>query len=128
MILPLPFFLSSPVEFYRNVIEWHLTFPFRTDALSLSMFIYQYFSRPIPSWIPFLSLLIAWSFAAFQKTLHRALLFVILGYFLFFFLYRQAFTNYYYFIQCLMILSLVLAPARKEIPEQDTAGQEEVPD
>jgi hypothetical protein len=110
----LPFLLISPQDFYRNVIQYHLNSPFRPDSLSLSVFTFKNFSWKLPGWMPFAAFLAVLGFGSRRKDLYVFGLTASLAFFAFFWLNKQAFLNYYFFVQGLMVLTLAFMPGREE--------------
>lgn len=110
LILPLIFWVASPHDFYRSVVEYHLNSPFRKDALTLTAFLDRTFGATLPGWLPFVCLA-GLSVAAYRASqISRSFLYTALAYYLFFWLNKQAFGNYYFFVESLLILTLAFIP------------------
>ncbi|GEM_PF-4158400 len=109
-LLPFLFILKSPVDFYHNVIAYHFNSEFRFDSLSFSAFLARNFYFFIPSKLPFILLFGVLIAGAMKQEIYQTALFTSFAYFLFFFLYKNAFCNYYFFVSSLIILTLALLP------------------
>ena len=97
----LPFVAWNPREFIRAVALWQLVQPFRTDALSYLVWIYNHYGGlKAPLWTPFLFVIPAivlrfGAARAARRGSQRPC--VTLVYIAFFALNKQAFCNYYFF-------------------------------
>jgi hypothetical protein len=100
-VITIPFFMWNPWEFTRAVVLWQLVQPFRADALSFLVLIYNHngFHRP-PIWTPFVviipaALLAVWRGARSPAGFAAGVTLINLAFFAF---NKQAFCNYYYFV------------------------------
>ncbi len=100
-VINLPFFAWNPAAFFRSVVEFQFLQPFRTDALSYLVFVYNHTHQlkpPIWTSLPPLAIAIA---LGLRRLAHSpagfaaALTFAFLVFFEF---NKQAFCNYYYFV------------------------------
>jgi hypothetical protein len=99
--ITLPFFAWNPHEFIRAVVQLQFVQPFRTDALSYLVWIYNHNGgQKPPIWIPFLLVIPAIIIgirrcARSPAGFAAAVTFIYLVFFAF---NKQAFCNYYYFV------------------------------
>jgi len=96
-----PFFVWNPHEFIRAVVQWQLVQPFRRDALSYLVWLYNHNGgAKAPMWTPFLIVIPAIIFAI-KRCSHTPAGFaaaIAFIYLIFFAFNKQAFCNYYYFV------------------------------
>jgi hypothetical protein len=97
----LPFFAWNPQEFIRDVVQLQIVQPFRTDALSYLVWIYNATGgHKAPIWTPLLAVIPAiiigiWRGDRSPAGFAAALTLITLAFFAF---NKQAFCNYYYFV------------------------------
>jgi hypothetical protein len=96
-----PFLAWNPHEFIRSIVVWQLVQPFRADALSYLVWIYNHDGgQKLPIWIPFLVVIPA-ILLALRRCARSpagfacAVTFISLTFFAF---NKQAFCNYYFFV------------------------------
>ncbi|MGD0464347.1 MAG: hypothetical protein ABSB74_17830 [Tepidisphaeraceae bacterium] len=120
----LPFFIWNARAFFRSTVEFQLLQPFRTDALSYLVFVYNHtggWKLPIWTSLPPLALAIALGlrravhspagFAAAATLVHLA----------FFAFNKQAFCNYYYFVIATACWSIAAARIAHPFPLKSQA-------
>ena len=118
-----PFALWTGVgTFVYSFIGYQLTLPFRTDSLNLSAFLYQETHLQLPTTFPFIPLVVAAGLVAWRGhprsegdlALQAAILNVVA-----FILAKQAFFNYYFASEVLLLAAM--AGAGVALPREDVA-------
>jgi hypothetical protein len=123
-----PFFAWNPHEFIRSIVLWQLVQPFRADALSYLVWIYNHDGgQKLPIWIPFLVvipaiILVLRRCARSPAGFASAVTFISLTFFAF---NKQAFCNYYYFVIGAALWSV--AALRPRMESRSAALSTEVP-
>lgn len=100
-VINLPFFAWNPHAFFRSIVEFQFLQPFRIDALSYLVFVYNHAGKlELPIWTSLPPLVIAIALGL-RRAVHSpagfaaALTFMYLAFFEF---NKQAFCNYYYLV------------------------------
>lgn len=108
-LLVIPFLLWDPAAFWRGVFELQLSQPFRADALSMLAWVATATGRELPAAVGFFAaLIVAWLVVgrALPTPGNTALggAAVFLAFFAF---NKQAFLNYYWFVESLLALAII---------------------
>jgi hypothetical protein len=95
----LPFFLWNPRAFWRAIVMLQIVQPFRQDAMSYLVVVYQNFGVKLPFWIGLLAVAPAIALGLWRcpRTPSGFAMALTLTLFVFFAFNKQAFCNYYYF-------------------------------
>jgi hypothetical protein len=121
-VINLPFFVWNPAAFFRSVVEFQFLQPFRTDALSYLVFVFNHTHKlRLPMWtsLPPLAIAIA---LGLRRAVHSpagfatALTFTYLAFFEF---NKQAFCNYYYLVIATACWSIAATRIPRHRPAAD---------
>lgn len=112
-LLTLPFLLWDPAAFWRGTVHFHTSSPFREDSLSVLAWVYLRTSKELPAVVGFaVAALATWlSVRSPVRSLARAVLgeaAVLLAFFAF---NKAAHINYYWLVDALLALALLLSAA-----------------
>jgi hypothetical protein len=107
-----PFVLWSPFAFWRDLVTTQLGLPFRPDALNFSGWLWHRQHVQLPSACGFAAGVLAAALCAWRMPRTRAGFALSFAYvFLCFIAFnRQAFANYYYYIQGALLLGVAATP------------------
>jgi hypothetical protein len=107
-----PFVLINPRAFIESIVLLQLRQPFRPESLSIPGWWANHFGEQLPSWWCFVSLVPTAALALWRCERSAAAFAAALSLvsFVFFFLSKQAFANYYFFTLGTICCALALAP------------------
>lgn len=120
-----PFFAWNPHEFIRAVVQWQLVQPFRIDALSYLVWLYNHDGgHKAPIWTPFLFVIPAilvgiWRCARSPAGFAAAVTLVTLTFFAF---NKQAFSNYYFFVAGTALWSVAALREQPDVRSADDSA------
>jgi uncharacterized membrane protein len=125
--IALPFVLWGPRDFWRGVVEFHTSSPFRESAPSISTVVYQWTGYQLRSEVGFLAagLVAAWVYWRGGSDLASIMLGSSALLMAFFALSKAAHPNYWSLVLALLALATVAAaagPTPGESPPEATAG------
>lgn len=126
VLLALPFACWDPGAFWRGVYRFHSVSPFRDDSLSVLSAIFLNTGWQPPAAIGFLaavsvSALVMWRS---DRTLTHSVLGAAAIYLAFFAFNKAAHMNYYWLVDALLAMAMVIAAAESTTSVKITAGNE----
>jgi len=120
----LPFFIWNAHAFFRSLVEFQLMQPFRLDALSYLVFVYNNMGGlKLPIWtsLPPLAIAIAIGLRRGVRSPAGFAAAVTLVHLAFFAFNKQAFCNYYYFVIATACWSIAAARIERPFPLKSRA-------
>jgi hypothetical protein len=119
-----PWFAINPSAFFHSLVVMQLRQPFRPESLSVLGFWATHFGQRLPTWLGFASLLptCALALARCERSPAGFAQALSLVSFVFFFLSKQAFANYYFFTLGAICCAVALTERTRVVVGEASVG------